>query len=207
MSGYALANNTSLNTFQYLSQHKERATRFAFAMATTSKASLDALATHFPWPELPANSVVVDVGGSKGHVSVHLARLFPQLHFIVQDLAEVVEGASLTLHEEISHDRLKFMAHDMFTEQPVSGAEVYLLRYVLHDWGDKYCVEILRKLIPGLKHGAKVVIQDHVLPEPGSMGLLQDMQMRYDFPLIKLRKLYLLLEITDHLLVPDLWTL
>ncbi|OKL61699.1 hypothetical protein UA08_02177 [Talaromyces atroroseus] len=178
VSGYALANNTSLDTFQYLSENKDRATRFAFAMATTSKASLDALSTHFPWSDLPANSTVVDVGGSKGHVSIHLSRSFPDLQFIVQDLPEVIDGAVKSLPDDVSPGRVQFVAHDMFEEQPLKGADVYLLRYVLHDWGDKYCIEILRKLVPSLKPGARVVIQDHLLPEPGTMTLLQEMQMR-----------------------------
>jgi trans-aconitate methyltransferase len=148
-------------------------------MATTSKASLDALSTHFPWSDLPANSTVVDVGGSKGHVSIHLARSFPDLQFVVQDLPEVIDGAAESLPEDVSPKRFRFEAHDMFQEQPLKGAGVYLLRYVLHDWGDKYCIDILRKLVPSLKPGARVVIQDHLLPEPGTMTLLQEMQMRY----------------------------
>ncbi|KAK4548666.1 hypothetical protein LTR36_009577 [Oleoguttula mirabilis] len=178
ISGYALANATSLNTFQFLSQHPARAQRFAAAMATTSPASLDALSTHFEWAQLPANSTVVDVGGSRGHVSQHLAQKFPQLSFIVQDLPEVIEGAKDKLPETVDKGRVDFIAHDMFTAQPVQGAAVYLLRYVLHDWQDKYCIEILRNLIPSLKAGAKVVIRDHLLPEPGTMALLQEMQMR-----------------------------
>lgn len=158
-------------------------------MATTSKASLDALSTHFPWSDLCAtdgrsSGLVVDVGGSKGHVSLHLARIYPQLKFIVQDLPEVIDGAANQLlvssvDDATIKDRIEFVAHDMFEEQPVKNADVYLLRYVLHDWGDKYCIEIIRNLVPALKRGANVVIQDHVLPEPGTMGLLQEMQMRY----------------------------
>jgi ribosomal protein RSM22 (predicted rRNA methylase) len=153
-------------------------------MATTSKASLDALSTHFSWSDLPASSLIVDVGGSKGHVSLHLARVYPDLKFIVQDLPEVIDGAAnQLLSSEDSDDglkrRIEFVPHDMFEEQPVKNADVYLLRYVLHDWGDKYCIDIIRNLVPALKRGARIVIQDHVLPEPGTMGLLQEMQMRY----------------------------
>ncbi|RAO72498.1 uncharacterized protein BHQ10_008510 [Talaromyces amestolkiae] len=193
ISGYAIANNTGpLNTFQYLSRHKERATRFAFAMGTTSKASLDALSTHFPWSDLSntkdGSNLVVDVGGSKGHVSLHLARQYPDLKFIVQDLPEVIDGAAdhlLSLTQDSQDekdaavkDRIEFAPHDMFEEQPVKNADIYLLRYVLHDWGDKYCIDIIRNLIPAMKRGARIVVQDHVLPEPGTMGLLQEMQMR-----------------------------
>lgn len=146
-------------------------------MAATSTASLDALSTHFSWSELPPNSTVVDLGGSRGHVSIHLSRKFSQLCFVVQDLPEVVKGAADSLPEDVQ-GRIEFLAHDMFTNQPTQGADVYLLRYVLHDWPDKYCIDVLRKLIPSLKAGAKVVIQDHLLPEPGTMTLRQEMNMR-----------------------------
>ncbi|KAF2176460.1 putative O-methyltransferase [Zopfia rhizophila CBS 207.26] len=176
LSGYALANDTELSTFDFLSQHPDRAQRFASAMSTTSKASLDALSTYYDWTSLPQGSTVVDIGGSQGHVSMHLAQQFPHLRFVVQDKPEVVYGAEGNIPEKIK-DRIEFMAHDMFTNQTVAG-DVYLLRYVLHDWPDKYCIDILRKLIPTMKKGAKVVIQDHLLPEPGTLPLLQEMQIR-----------------------------
>jgi trans-aconitate methyltransferase len=177
VSGYALANNTSLNTFQFFSENPTRAERFAAAMGTTSAASLDALSTHFAWSELSPNSTVVDLGGSRGHVSTYLAQKFAHLRFVVQDLPEVVKGAADTLPQDVQ-GRIEFLAHDMFANQPTQGADVYLLRYVLHDWPDKYCIDVLRKLIPSLKAGAKVVIQEHLLPEPGTMTLRQEMNMR-----------------------------
>ena len=180
MTGYALANGTTLNTFDFLNKNPERAKRFAGAMSSTSRASLDALAEYFDWASLPAGSTVVDIGGSRGHVSLHLAERFQQVKFVVQDLHEVVVGAEESLSEDVA-DRLSFMGHDMFTEQPIRNAEVYLLRFVLHDWPDKHCVNALKQLVPAMKQGARVVIQDHILPEPGSLGLLQEMQIRYAY--------------------------
>ncbi|KAK2772300.1 hypothetical protein FQN53_004663 [Emmonsiellopsis sp. PD_33] len=178
VSGYALSNDTSLNTFQYLSQHPDRAQRFARAMGSAaSSPGLVALSAYFDWGQLPPGSTVVDVGGSQGHVSIHLAKTFPHLQFVVQDLPEVIQGAEAKVPECVK-GRITFSSHDMFTEQPVKDADVYLLRYVLHDWSDKNSVKILGKLVPSLKKGAKVVIQDHLLPEPGTMKLLHEMQIR-----------------------------
>ncbi|KAF2464342.1 putative O-methyltransferase [Lindgomyces ingoldianus] len=177
ISGYAFANGTSLNTFDFLSHHPERAHRFAGAMSSTSQASLDALSNYFGWAGLEAGTTVVDLGGGQGHVSVHLARTFTHLHFVVQDMAAVVDGMGEKIPEDVQ-DRVKITAHDMFTKQPIKGAGVYLLRYILHDWPDKYCVEVLRHLTAAMKKGAKVVVQDHLLPEPGTLPLLQEMQIR-----------------------------
>jgi hypothetical protein len=62
---------------------------------------------------------------------------------------------------------MSFMDHDMFTEQPIKDADVYFWRVVLHNWSDAFVLKALRSLIPALKLGAKVVIQDHGLADPG----------------------------------------
>jgi len=146
-------------------------------MSSTSKVSLDALANYFEWGSLPDGSTIVDVGGSQGHVSAHLAERFPNLKFVVQDRPEVIDGADTKIPEGLK-ERVTFMEHDMFTEQPVKGADVYLFRYVLHDWSDKYSIKAFKQLVPAIKKGGKVVIQDHLLPEPGTLSLLQEMQLR-----------------------------
>lgn len=52
---------------------------------------------------------------------------------------------------------------DFFTEQPVT-ADLYYFRTVFHNWADKYCVKILRALIPALRPGARILIHERVLP-------------------------------------------
>ncbi|KAL1592352.1 hypothetical protein SLS60_011430 [Paraconiothyrium brasiliense] len=177
ISGYSLANNTHLNMFEYLEQNPDRARRFAGAMASTSQTSLDALAEYFEWSALPPGATVVDVGGAQGHVSLHLAKCFPTLTFMVQDIAEVIEGGQESLPKEMK-DRVRLEAHDMFTPQPSRDVEVYLLRYVLHDWSDEYCVRVIENIVEGMKKGAKIVLQEHVLAERGTLGMVQEMQMR-----------------------------
>ena len=71
------------------------------------------------------------------------------------------------------------MSHDFFTIQPVKDADVYLFRWIFHNWSDGYCIKILRNLVPALKNGAMIVINDNVLPEPGTMGLWQEERLRY----------------------------
>ncbi|PYH83237.1 S-adenosyl-L-methionine-dependent methyltransferase [Aspergillus uvarum CBS 121591] len=66
--------------------------------------------------------------------------------------------------------RVTGMAHDFLTPQPVHGADVYLLRWILHDWSDTYAVKILRNLTPALTPGARVVVNDICIPEPGVLG-------------------------------------
>lgn len=122
------------------------------------------------------NGTVVDVGGSRGHIAAAIAVKFPALNLVVQDLDSTVEGAEKDLPVE-AQGRVKFMIHSFFDTQPVV-ADVYFLRAILHNWPDKYCMQILRALIPALRKGARVVINDACLPEPGVIPLWKEKQLR-----------------------------
>lgn len=98
-----------------------------------------------------------------GHVSQALLDHNPHVECIVQDYPDIVSQGQSSIPEKYK-SRITYKAHDFFQEQPVQGADVYLLRMILHDWSDKYATKILQALIPALKHGAKVVINDRVMP-------------------------------------------
>ncbi|KAL9072015.1 MAG: hypothetical protein Q9157_005248 [Trypethelium eluteriae] len=104
---------------------------------------------------------------------------------IVQDLPEVAgQGQKSLLQIE---GRLTFMAHDFFTEQPVRGAAVYLLRNILHDWSDKYATKILKALVPALTKESIILIMDQILPEPGAVSHSQELSVRsFDLAMLAL---------------------
>ncbi|KAK4041920.1 S-adenosyl-L-methionine-dependent methyltransferase [Parachaetomium inaequale] len=158
----------------------ERARRFGNAMRSFTEGTgfeLSHVADNFPWGEL-RNGTVVDVGGSQGFACFAIARQFPALSFVVQDLEPVIQAAEKEAPVDLA-DRVRFMTHDFLAEdQPVKGADVYFFRWILHNWSDKYCVKILRGLIPALKPGAKVVLNDNVLPQPGVLSRWQENRLR-----------------------------
>ena len=63
--------------------------------------------------------------------------------------------------------RIHFQAHDLFQPQPVKGADVYLLRMVLHNWPDKEAISIVKNLVAVMDRGSRIIIMDMVLPEAG----------------------------------------
>lgn len=81
---------------------------------------------------------------------------------VVQDLPSVEEVYHEVVPSELT-SRVNFHAHDMFTPQTVQ-ADVYLIRVVLHDWPDKYVVQVLQNLIPVLRRGVHVIVFDLVMP-------------------------------------------
>ncbi|KAK0625348.1 S-adenosyl-L-methionine-dependent methyltransferase [Bombardia bombarda] len=127
---------------------------------------------------------VLDIGGARGHVAAALASQHPFLDVVVQDMAAIVAGAEqeITPPELVEQKRVRFMAHDLFSaQQPrllsdlfghdgdgheAIVVDVFLLRWVLHNWADKHCVAILRSQIPALRRGARVLVMDACMSDP-----------------------------------------
>ncbi|KAJ4854759.1 o-methyltransferase domain-containing protein [Trichoderma breve] len=116
----------------------------------------------FDWESL-GEAIVVDVGGSSGHISAMVAKSHPQLHFVVQDLPELQPAFDEAMASAPKlADRISFQVHDFFTPQPVS-ASAYIFRNIFHDWPDKYVVKILQQLVPALTPGARIALFDIIM--------------------------------------------
>ncbi|KAL9005014.1 MAG: hypothetical protein Q9188_002195 [Gyalolechia gomerana] len=167
-TGFNVENNTSDPFYLELAKVPERSRRFGGGMRFMTRGSLydiEHLVNGYEWAALDkAGGTVVDIGGGHGGVSRALAGATKNLHFIVQDLVGTVEEGQNLLPEHLK-DRVEFMAHDFFTEQPVKEADIYFFRFILHNWSDKYCMEILKNLLPAMKEGSKIVIYEFLLPE------------------------------------------
>lgn len=180
-TGHNLADGTSGTFFETLENYPARSQRFAISMSVMQsfpgwepKAALEV----YDWGALDADAVVVDVGGGDGTFAMALAERHPTLkQIIVQDLAATVKRAS-SLRPQREGDVISFQTHDFFQAQPVKNADVYFLRKILHDWPDEYAVKILQQLVPAMKPGARVLINDHYMPAPGTMSAYNEWSAR-----------------------------
>ncbi|KAK4455245.1 S-adenosyl-L-methionine-dependent methyltransferase [Podospora aff. communis PSN243] len=174
-TGFSLANNTSDSIYDILGQSPKRAAAFARSMKVFSAQpahSTQYITHHYPWAALGPDIRVVDLGGSRGHVAIALASHHPNLRILVQDLPAMISGAEAALPHNLK-GRVTFREHDLFSEQ-TEPADVYYMRWILHNWSDKYCLQILRAQIPMLRKGTRVIIQEAVLPEPGQGSLWRE---------------------------------
>lgn len=156
------------------------ATRFADTMkafTSTPEYSVSFIVNSYDWETL-GKARIVDVGGSEGHVAMALTRSHPKLEVIVQDLEVVTEEAAETVPKDLK-GRVSFMPHDFFTTQPAQ-ADVYLLRLILHNWPDKYCLKILRSLVPVLRPWTLIIINEICMPDhEASIPLWKERDLRY----------------------------
>ncbi|EOO01623.1 putative s-adenosyl-l-methionine-dependent methyltransferase protein [Phaeoacremonium minimum UCRPA7] len=116
-----------------------------------------------------AGGTFVDVGGSVGFVCVDLAKKYKNMKFVVQDLPKTIDSISKPIHEDSQiAERIELQAYDFFTPQVVKGADVYFFRWIIHNYSTPFAIKILKNLIPALKPGARIIINDHCLREPGA---------------------------------------
>lgn len=177
-TGLNLATNSTKTFWQELASDTVRSKRFNDAMKVIlASGGLERaqLMERYNWGAAEAG-VIVDIGGLRGDICFDIARRYPKVRCVSQDLPSVIDGA------EVPRDlvgRVDFVAHDFFKEQPVKAADIYILHWILRHWSDKYCIKILRNLIPALKEGAKVVVSELCLPEPTAVSSYAQRRARY----------------------------
>ncbi len=142
------------------------AEKFAAAMKSRAE-STRSVAEH---ADLARARLLVDVGGSIGHVSIALLERHAHLRACVLDLPAVVAIAEpLAAREaESVRSRLSFVAGDMFTDVP--PADTYLVKTIMHDWDDARCVRLLQNCRARLAEGGRILGVDNVLPPMGDTG-------------------------------------
>lgn len=123
------------------------------------------------------HSLFIDVGGSHGHVSIAVAEAYPNIRCIVQDMPATIASGQAQLPPNLK-ERVSFMAHSFWDEQPVKDADIYYFRWIFHDWSDAYAVKILRQLVPALKAGSRVLINDICVPPPGTLSAYKERRIR-----------------------------
>ena len=110
------------------------------------------------------------MGGNAGATSITLTKAFPALRCIIQDQKALIDTEK--------SKRVELQEHNLFAAQPVKGADVYLLRMILHDRKDPEAVKILKQLVDAAKPDSRILIMDMVLPTPGSASITLEAALR-----------------------------
>ncbi|KAK3693077.1 O-methyltransferase-domain-containing protein [Podospora appendiculata] len=179
-TGVNIAYGHTLPWFDFLQQDPVLTKRYNLAMKAHGGSegyALEHVVQGYPWADL-GEATVVDMGGNQGYISAAIAEVFPGLKFVVQDQAgmRTPEAIGSAVPGHLA-DRVKLTTHDFFTPQ-TEIAKCYFFRMIFHGFADKYCVEIMRALVPALRKGSLVVINDGALPEPGTASYLEERAMR-----------------------------
>lgn len=138
-------------------------------------------ATHSPDGEFPARpdfddfDHVIDVGSGVGNFAMSLLRSRPHARATLLDLPDVAGVAKVHWVMHGMTDRVHIIGGDFFTAVP-EGGDLYLLRFVLHEWPDDQCLAILTNIAQAAAPTARLLVVDTIRPEestwppePGSL--------------------------------------
>ncbi|KAF8180013.1 O-methyltransferase [Mycena galopus ATCC 62051] len=168
---FSLAYRTEKSMFAWMheTQNQYSMARFAVAMqGTAATEPSDLIFQGFDWSLVPSQGKIVDVGGGIGHLSLTIAKRYPQLRVVNQDLAQAIDMSRVywndNFSEHIDAQMVEFQVHDFFAPQPVKDASVFLLRYILHDWADSQATVILSHLRAVALPTTRLVIVEKIVP-------------------------------------------
>jgi hypothetical protein len=108
--------------------------------------------------------LVADVGGGFGALLPPLLHARPELRGLVYDLPRCADGARELMQAEGLADRCEFRAGDFFSSVP-GGADVYLLKSVIHDWDDERSRRILARCREAMGQGARLLVLEWIVPD------------------------------------------
>jgi hypothetical protein len=172
-SGYQRAFGRSL--WQYLADRPDMAAAFADAMRQLTEFDLAGIVNGYPWP---SHAVICDIGGGVGHMLAAILEHRPNARGILLDAPEVIERADGYLRARGLSDRIERRTGDLFNELD-ARADVYTMKWILHDWPDEVCRDILKRVRATMPSGSKLVTidQHHQSGQPNALTPMADVLM------------------------------
>lgn len=107
---------------------------------------------------------IVDVGGGYGELLVAILRHTPHLTGTLFDLPHAADGARRRLDDAQLSGRCRFVAGDFFDCVP-SGADLYLLKSVVHDWPDAEARRILQNCRRAMPSSGRLLLVERIYPD------------------------------------------
>jgi hypothetical protein len=151
--------------FNYLEQHPQEDRIFSAAMANLSAMENAAIAKAYRYGQLRR---LVDVGGAHGHLLATILGRHSELQGVLYDQPQVIAQAldDSYLNAPEIRGRCQAVGGDFFLSVP-SGADAYIMKYILHDWDDERCVRILTNCRDAMTADGRVLVVEYVIA-PGN---------------------------------------
>jgi len=163
---------------EYLENHPDLAQVFNETMTSVSQSHNPAIVASY---DFSGFQTIVDVGGGHGSLLTAILKANPLLKGVLFDLPHVVNSID-QMDEEIS-ERCEIIGGDFFEQVP-AGGDAYLLKQIIHDWGDETSIKILKNCHQAMNENGRVLVIDAII-EPGntpSVTTLFDLHMLVTAP-------------------------
>lgn len=161
--------------FEHLAEQPEKARIFDDAMTGIHGRETGAILDAYDYSGI---EVIADIGGGNGSKITAILQKYPKLQGILFDLPHVVQRAKANVEAAGVIDRCQLVSGNFFQSVP-RGADVYLMRHIIHDWDDEKSLTILKNCHDVMAPGSKLLVVESVIP-PGNdpfMGKFLDLTM------------------------------
>jgi hypothetical protein len=170
----AMAQNYGVPIFEFFKQLPDEARIFNDAMTELSMIDAPAVAEAYNFDGIRN---IVDIAGGHGLLLATILQRNPHLQGTLFEMPHVLDGAKSGPLMPVM-DRCTLASGDMFSSVP-AGADVYIMKHIIHDWPDDRCAQLLSACRKGVNSGGKLLVVDTVI-QPGndfSTGKFLDLQM------------------------------
>jgi O-methyltransferase domain len=143
-----------MSLFQWFEAHPAEGVNFAAGLSGLTLSEAPAIVASYPFP---STGTVCDVAGGVGVLLAEVLRRHQGLRGTLVEAPSVLIEAASYLGSAGVADRVALVSGDFFGEVRAE-ADLYLLKWILHDWDDAGCVRILRNLADAMPSGAKLLV-------------------------------------------------
>jgi hypothetical protein len=152
------------DVFEYAAENPAFGERFDRWMTAVSRRHSRGVLELLGERDFSGIDTVCDVGGGQGHFLCRLLAAHPHLEGTILDRPSVAEAAPGPWAAEMGvADRCRTVGGDMFERVP--EADAYLTKYVLHDWSDEECVEILSTIREAVPADGRLLVVEAIVPQ------------------------------------------
>lgn len=146
--------------FDHLSENPEEAKIFDAAMMGIHGRESNSVIDAYDFSSI---GTLADVGGGNGSQLSAILQAVPQLQGMLFDLPHVIERAKPRLESAGLLGRCQLVGGSFFEKIP-SGADVYMMRHIIHDWDDEKSRTILKNIHAAMADDGKLLIVESVIP-------------------------------------------
>jgi hypothetical protein len=146
--------------FDWFATHPDESRHFSAGLGGLTRTEAPAIVSGYPFP---GTGTICDVGGGQGVLLAAILASRPGLRGIIVDHPTVLAQATTYLQDRGLADRVDLVPGDLMTSV-VAQADLYLLKWVLHDWDDATCERIVRTVARSMPPGARLLVIEGDLP-------------------------------------------
>jgi hypothetical protein len=162
-----------MELFQWYAQNPGEAGFFNAAMGNLSALAAGELVRVF---DFSAVRKAMDVGGAHGVLLASILRASPATQGILFDLPHVIATAGESITAQGLSERCELMSGDFFEAVP-EGADLHLLKQIIHDWDDERATRLLRNCHRSLAPGGTLLLVEMVVPPDNQPSPAQAMDL------------------------------